>query len=92
MRPEEIKNEINSLNLSEKRLLVEDIWDSIAASGAEIAMPTWQETELNRRYQDYQQGALELHDWQAVHEGLREKYKALPAFRTAAPGPRCGRS
>lgn len=76
MRPGEIKNEINRLNLSEKLLLVEDIWDSIAASSSELAMPTWQETELDRRYRDYQQGALELHDWQAVHEGLREKYKS----------------
>ncbi len=75
MRPEEIKEQINGLNLSEKLLLVEDIWDSIAASGSEIPIPEWQITELDRRYRDYQRGTPELHDWQAVHEGLREKYK-----------------
>ena len=75
MRPEEIKAQINGLNLSEKLLLVEDIWDSIAATSPEIPIPDWQKTELDRRYRDYQQGTVQLHDWQTVHEGLREKYK-----------------
>ncbi len=36
MRPEEIKAEISQLELSEKILLVEDIWDSIASSNSEL--------------------------------------------------------
>jgi len=75
MRPEEIKKEISELSLSEKLLLVEDIWDSIAASSPDLPLPEWQKTELDQRYRDYQQGVLELHDWQAVHDGLRDKYK-----------------
>ena len=42
MKPEQIKDEINRLELSEKLLLVEDIWDSIATSNSEIPMPEWQ--------------------------------------------------
>ncbi|MFO8083607.1 MAG: addiction module protein [Desulfobacterales bacterium] len=42
MRPEEIKQEINKLNLAEKLLLVEDIWDSIAQDNSELPMPEWQ--------------------------------------------------
>jgi len=38
MRAEEIKAEISQLELSEKLLLVEDIWDSIAISNAELPM------------------------------------------------------
>lgn len=75
MRADEIKNEIDRLELSEKLLLVEDIWDSIAASNAEIPMSEWQKKELDRRYQEYKEGRLELHDWKTVHEELREKYK-----------------
>lgn len=75
MRPEQIKEKISKLDLSEKLLLVEDIWDAIAASNFELPMPEWQEQELDRRYADYKQGKLELHDWRAVHEALREKYK-----------------
>ncbi len=75
MRPEKIKDEISKLELSEKLLLVEDIWDSIAASNSELPMPEWQKKELDRRYQQYEEGKLDLHDWKMVHEELREKYK-----------------
>lgn len=53
----------------------EDSWNSIAASKVELTLPEWQKEELNRRYQEYQKGNLELHDWQGVHEEFREKYK-----------------
>jgi len=75
MRPEKIKDEISKLELSEKLLLVEDVWDSIAASNSELPMPEWQKKELDRRYQQYKEGKLDLHDWKMVHEELREKYK-----------------
>jgi len=75
MRPEEIKAEINRLELSEKLLLVEDIWDSIAASNSTLPMVEWQKKELDRRYKDYEDEKLELHDWHSVHKGFREKYK-----------------
>jgi len=75
MRTEKIKDEIRSLELSEKLLLVEDIWDSIAFSNSVIPMPMWQKQELDRRYNEYKKGKLELHDWEEVHKKLRQKYK-----------------
>lgn len=75
MRPDQIKDEIKGLELSEKLILVEDIWDSIAASNAEIPMPEWQKIELDKRYKEYKNGKVELHDWESVHKDLREKYK-----------------
>jgi putative addiction module component (TIGR02574 family) len=75
MRPDQIKDEINRLELSEKLLLVEDVWDAIAASNSEIPMPEWQKRQLEKRYEEYKDGKLELHDWRSVHEGLRDKYK-----------------
>jgi len=75
VRPEQIKNAVSKLGLSEKLLLVEDIWDSIAANNSEIPMPMWQKRELDRRYEEYKQGKLELHNWEDVHKVLREKYK-----------------
>ncbi len=42
MRPTEIINEINKLALSEKIILVEDIWDDIARHNSELPMPEWQ--------------------------------------------------
>ena len=75
MKGQELREEIDRMALSEKLLLVEDIWDSIAASNAEIPMPEWQKQELDRRHRAYQEGKLELHDWESVHKALREKYK-----------------
>jgi hypothetical protein len=42
MIPEEIKQEIDKLNLAQKLLLIEDVWDSIAKSNSEVPMPEWQ--------------------------------------------------
>jgi putative addiction module component (TIGR02574 family) len=75
MRPEQIKDEVSRLELSEKLILVGDIWDSIAASNSEIPMPMWQKRELDRRYEKYKEGKLELHDWEDIHKALREKHK-----------------
>ena len=73
MRPEEIRNEINQLELSEKLLLVEDIWDSIAVGSCEIPMLEWHKRELDRRFKEYKEGKLELHDWKSVHKELRDR-------------------
>jgi len=75
MRSDEIKQEINKLNLAEKLLLIEDVWDSIAQSNSELPMPEWQKRELDKRYKEYKAGEQKLHDWQSVHEEIRNKYK-----------------
>jgi putative addiction module component (TIGR02574 family) len=75
MRPDEIKQEIGKLNLSEKLLLIEDVWDSIAQSNSELPMPEWQKRELEKRYKEYKEGKQTLHEWKSVHEELRNKYE-----------------
>jgi putative addiction module component (TIGR02574 family) len=75
MRSTDIKQEIEKLNLAEKLLLVEDIWDSIAKSNLELPMSEWQKQELDKRYKAYKAGEQNLHDWQSVHEEVRNKYK-----------------
>ena len=72
MRAEEIRDEISALALSDKLLLVEDIWDSIAKGNDELPMPEWQKQELDKRYQSFKDGEQELHDWQSVHEELKQ--------------------
>ena len=75
MKSNEIIKEIADLGLSEKLILVEDIWDSIARNNTELPMPEWQKAELDKRYSNYKNGKLKLHDWEGVHEKLRNKYK-----------------
>jgi putative addiction module component (TIGR02574 family) len=75
MRSDEIKNEIKKLNLAEKILLVEDIWDQIAESNESMPISDWQKQELDQRLGAYQKGELKTFEWQAVHDNLRKKYK-----------------
>jgi|APSaa5957512622_1039677.scaffolds.fasta_scaffold278560_1 putative addiction module component (TIGR02574 family) len=72
MRSEEIIQEVNSFGLAAKLLLVEDLWDSIALSNSTLPLPKWQKKELDKRYEEYKTGKLELHDWEFIHNTLRE--------------------
>ena len=72
MRTEQIKQEACRLNLSEKLMLVEDIWDSIALGNSELPLHDWQKKELDRRYAEFKNGDLNLHTWDDVHKELRE--------------------
>lgn len=75
MRPTEIIKEIDNWGLSEKLILVEDIWDSIARNNTELPLPEWQKNELDKRYSAYKNGESKLHNWENIHEKLRNKYK-----------------
>ncbi len=73
MEPEKIANEISKLSLSQRLILTQDIWDSISRESDKLTMPEWQKKELEKRYELYKQGKLELHDWQDVHRQLRTR-------------------
>ncbi|MCZ6802541.1 MAG: addiction module protein [Proteobacteria bacterium] len=75
MRSDDIKSEISKLNVVEKLILVEDLWDDIAASNEVVPLYEWQKTELDTRLEAYGKGELAKFDWQLVHAKLRNKYK-----------------
>jgi len=75
MRPEELKSAIRNLEVSEKLLLVEEVWDDIAKSSGELPLPEWQKRELSKRLSAYDQGVTETKDFHQVHDALRTKYK-----------------
>ena len=77
MEPDQITAEINRLSMPQKLILAQDIWDSIALDSGKLTMPKWQEKKLNKRYDQYKQGNMELHDWQKVHNDLRESLGAV---------------
>ena len=75
MSVKELIEQIDKLDLSEKLILVEDIWDSIARSNSVLPLYEWQKNELDKRYKEYKSGEQTLHEWNKVHEELRKKYK-----------------
>ena len=74
MKPEQIIREVNKMDLSERLILVENIWDSIAAS-TEIPLSEGQKQELDRRYAEFQEGSSPLHSCNLTHSELRKKYQ-----------------
>ena len=75
MRAEELKSEIRKLDVSEKLLLVEEVWNEIAQSNDELPLPEWQKKELNKRLEAYDRGEIQTIDWRMVHEDLKNSYK-----------------
>jgi putative addiction module component (TIGR02574 family) len=72
MQPEQIISEIKRLSVSQKLLIAQDIWDSIAMGNGNISMPEWQKDELEKRYTEYKNRKVAFHDWQEVHARLRD--------------------
>jgi len=65
------KAEILKLSISERILLVEDIWDSIAEAPEEIALTQAQEQELDARLDAYHRNPTEGSPWAMVRERVR---------------------
>ena len=75
MEPEKIASEIKKLSISQRLILAQDIWDTIALESGKLPMPEWQKKALEKRYAEYQQGGLEIHDREQLHEDLKNRYK-----------------
>lgn len=71
-----IKNDlikqIDDLDLNDKLLLIENIWDSIAAANNEFPFPEWQKSELDKRVKEFKNSNYSLHDYMDVHTNLRK--------------------
>ncbi len=61
---------IEALSIPERVQLVEDLWDSIARSNAEITIPQWQKKELSRRKQNYLQNPDSGRTWEEVKQDI----------------------
>jgi putative addiction module component (TIGR02574 family) len=63
--------EIRELSISERIQLVEDIWDSIAATPDEPALTDAQRTELDRRLEAYYRNPNDVVSWEDVKNKIR---------------------
>ncbi|MDP8236899.1 MAG: addiction module protein [Candidatus Erginobacter occultus] len=62
--------ELETLPVPERVQLVEDLWDSIARSNAEIPIPRWQRDEVDRRKQNYLRNPDSGRTWDAVKRDI----------------------
>ena len=63
---------IDQLSLSERILLAEQIWDSIAAEQASLPVTAAQEKELDRRLAAHRDSPTEGASWEEVRARLRD--------------------
>lgn len=65
--------EILNLSLKERLRLVEEIWNSIAASPDEIPLTTAQRKELDRRKREHRQNPSAAKPWVEVKARLEKR-------------------
>jgi len=73
MEFEKIRDEVDKLNLSQRIMLAQEIWDSIARHNETLPMPEWQKRELDKRYTQFKEGEYSEHNWREIHAALRAK-------------------
>jgi putative addiction module component (TIGR02574 family) len=70
MTPKTLRDEILQLPAAERLKLLEEIWDSLAATPEDVPMPEWHKAELDRRLDNPAPGpAL---SWEEVRDKLHD--------------------
>ena len=62
--------DISQLSIAERMIVVEQIWDSIAAEQAELPLTPAQEAELDRRFEAYRKSPEEGDSWEEVKASI----------------------
>ena len=62
------------LTPSEKLQLVEDLWDDLAATPADVPLPDWQVEELERRKANLMSNPASGLDWEEVKRRVRSHH------------------
>jgi putative addiction module component (TIGR02574 family) len=60
--------QVQKLSLQEKILLVEELWDEIAAAGEAIPLPDWHKGALDESLADYAKNPREGSPWDEVRK------------------------
>jgi putative addiction module component (TIGR02574 family) len=66
---------LDEMSVSEKIILLEEIWDSLRAGKEEIPSPAWHEDVLRAREKRVQEGSSQFIDWQEAKRRLRNRDK-----------------
>lgn len=64
-------SELQKLPIHERLQLVEDLWDSIASEGNDLAVPQWQKDELDRRSETFDANDSSGIAWETAKDVIR---------------------
>jgi putative addiction module component (TIGR02574 family) len=73
MEDKKMLDNLQTLSLVEKILLVEDLWDSIAAEQATLSLTDEQKAELDRRLAAYESDGIKGRIASEVIAGIRQR-------------------
>ena len=62
--------QLEALSVSERIQIVEDLWDSIARTNADLPVPQWQKDELDRRMECYLRDPDSGETWDQVKQSI----------------------
>ncbi len=65
-------SQLDGLSLSEKLLLVEDLWDHIGASSESLPVHPWQQEELARREASHAANPQAAMSWEEAKRKIRD--------------------
>lgn len=68
-------SDFDEMSVSERILLVQDLWDRIAQEGASVPVPEWQRRELQRRIDLLDSGKSTTRPWADVLDDARQRLK-----------------
>ena len=63
--------QLESMTVAERIKLVQDLWDDIAATPADVPVTEAQRAELDHRLADHRQNSGQSADWSAVKQRLK---------------------
>lgn len=66
-------NEITSLSIEDRIMLVQAIWDSIAAEQAYLDLTATQKQELDRRMEEYKKNIDNTITWEEIKASINSK-------------------
>jgi len=63
--------QIKALSDADKIILLDELWQDVAAHAEQIPVHDWQKSELDRRYEEYLKNPAEGSPWPEVRDRLR---------------------
>ncbi len=66
-----ILEDVESLSVAEKILMVEDLWDNVASTSRNVSVPEWQKKELTRRKAQMMTESGDSYTWAQIQADVQ---------------------
>lgn len=71
----DLVTEINNLSLSEKLMIMEELWSNLSTNAEKEITPEWHDKVLSEREANYKAGSDNSYNWSDAKSVLRDRLK-----------------